>query len=364
LIVGIQQSSNDLANAERLYDYGFKRLFTPDRRGHNDLSSDGPIIVGPGPHMGDVIDFAIDHVTGNWSVSAAIDGEGHLQIVNWDAEVTPGTVVSLGGAIQTYSGLASGQQASIGTTVDVVQLPTNGTIVGDYLTGSIAGGNLRLDVWRLGAEPVEAFQYLPGDYNRDLRVDAADYIVYRDTLGSTTDLRADGNANQYIDLEDYDAWRANFGKVQSLPPIDDLILAKEATAASAVLLENRSTMGDRDDSPAASSGLAVWLGDDADETNIELARFLPAAISPRDQAFGDLADRWSEIERNFRPIVRTDVGRPQLAPVNLSPMSFDTMPYRRASAGNAMSTNHSETAEVGTSAFEEVFAELGELQSV
>jgi hypothetical protein len=243
-------------------------------------------------------------------------------------------------------------------------LPTNGTIVGDYLTGSIAGGNVRLDVWRLGAEPIAAFQYLPGDYNRDLRVDAADYVVYRDTLGSTTDLRADGNANQYIDLEDYDAWRANFGKVQSLPPIDDVVLTKEATAASAGLLENRSTIGDRDDSPTASSGLAAWLGGDADKTSIELARVLPAATSPRDQAFGDLADRWSAIDRSFRPIVRPDVGRPQLASVNLSRMSFDTTPFRRASAGNAMTTNRSETGEVGIDAFEELFAELGELQSV
>ena len=184
LIVGIQQSNNDHENAYKLYDYGFKRLFTPDRRGHNDFTSGGPIIIGPGPQMGDIVDFAIDHVTGNWSVSAAIDLDGHLQIVNWDAQVTPGTVVALGGAIQTYTGLGSGQQTEVNTTVDIVRLPTSGPIVGDYLTGSIAGGNLRLDVWRLGAEPTAPFTFLPGDFSGDLQVDAADYVLYRKTLGS------------------------------------------------------------------------------------------------------------------------------------------------------------------------------------
>ena len=44
---------------------------------------------------------------------------------------------------------------------------------------------------------------LPGDYNNDGTVDAADYVVWRDTLGSTTDLRADGNPNLVIDANDY-----------------------------------------------------------------------------------------------------------------------------------------------------------------
>lgn len=52
---------------------------------------------------------------------------------------------------------------------------------------------------------------LTGDYNQDGRVDAADYTIWRHSLGSTTDLRADGNLNGVVDAADYDLWRANYG---------------------------------------------------------------------------------------------------------------------------------------------------------
>jgi GH35 family endo-1,4-beta-xylanase len=51
----------------------------------------------------------------------------------------------------------------------------------------------------------------PGDYNGDGQVDATDYTVWRDTLGSTGDLRADGNGNRVIDEGDYATWKSNFG---------------------------------------------------------------------------------------------------------------------------------------------------------
>ena len=53
--------------------------------------------------------------------------------------------------------------------------------------------------------------FLNGDYNRDGAVDAADYTVWRDTLGSTTKLAADGNNDGSIDAGDFDIWKANFG---------------------------------------------------------------------------------------------------------------------------------------------------------
>ncbi len=59
----------------------------------------------------------------------------------------------------------------------------------------------------------EVYYPVAGDYNENTVVDAADYVLYRDTLGSNTDLRADGNNNGVIDQGDYDYWRSHFGNV-------------------------------------------------------------------------------------------------------------------------------------------------------
>ena len=51
-----------------------------------------------------------------------------------------------------------------------------------------------------------------GDYDGDGSVDASDYIVWRKSIGSTTNLAADGNGNGVIDNGDFDVWRAHFGQ--------------------------------------------------------------------------------------------------------------------------------------------------------
>jgi hypothetical protein len=56
---------------------------------------------------------------------------------------------------------------------------------------------------------------LLGDYNHNGRIDGPDYIIWRDTFGSTTDFRAngtnEGDSNNKIDEADYAVWRAGFG---------------------------------------------------------------------------------------------------------------------------------------------------------
>ena len=56
---------------------------------------------------------------------------------------------------------------------------------------------------------------LPGDYNGDGSVDAADYVVWRETLGQLGEnLPADGDGSREIDIGDLAVWKANFGHVQ------------------------------------------------------------------------------------------------------------------------------------------------------
>src|SRR5262249_37752356 len=53
---------------------------------------------------------------------------------------------------------------------------------------------------------------LPGDYNHNGIVDAADYTVWRDSLGRTgAGLAADGNINGVVDAGDYTVWKSHFG---------------------------------------------------------------------------------------------------------------------------------------------------------
>ena len=53
---------------------------------------------------------------------------------------------------------------------------------------------------------------LPGDYNHDGIVDAADYTVWRDAFGSAgTGFAADGNGDNTVNQLDYDVWKSHFG---------------------------------------------------------------------------------------------------------------------------------------------------------
>jgi hypothetical protein len=53
---------------------------------------------------------------------------------------------------------------------------------------------------------------LAGDYNSDRIVDAADFTVWRDTLGqANVGLAADGNGDRNVDAADYLVWKNNFG---------------------------------------------------------------------------------------------------------------------------------------------------------
>jgi type II secretory pathway pseudopilin PulG len=54
---------------------------------------------------------------------------------------------------------------------------------------------------------------LPGDFNRDGGVDAADYVVWRKSAGQSVTYfsGADGNGSGVVDATDYNVWRSRFG---------------------------------------------------------------------------------------------------------------------------------------------------------
>jgi PEP-CTERM motif len=60
-----------------------------------------------------------------------------------------------------------------------------------------------------------------GDFNDDGVVDAADYTVWRDNLGTDHILGGHGDENgdsfNIVDGDDYTIWKANFGHVDTSP---------------------------------------------------------------------------------------------------------------------------------------------------
>ena len=81
---------------------------------------------------------------------------------------------------------------------------------------------------------VEFGEDLPieGDYNGDGQVDAADYTVWRDSLGQTgPGLAADGIQDNVIDQADYNLWRNNFG--QSLS-VGAAVASQSASSATTI----------------------------------------------------------------------------------------------------------------------------------
>lgn len=78
-----------------------------------------------------------------------------------------------------------------------------------------------------------------GDFNGDGVVDAADYTVWRNSVGGT-DLAADANGDQLVDARDYHIWKAHFGRVLQTAQTPELSHVPEPTAlrlvASVVVL--------------------------------------------------------------------------------------------------------------------------------
>ena len=66
--------------------------------------------------------------------------------------------------------------------------------------------------------PISFLVVLPGDYNGDGEVDAADFLVWRKNsglVGGATYDEGDGNRDGNVTVLDYDIWRSHFGQTAS-----------------------------------------------------------------------------------------------------------------------------------------------------
>lgn len=159
---------------------------------------DGVLLSGQpqGMAINDLGDIAIAWNDTLFINDQKIAGPGDLNMVDTDGD-------GVGDSAIDGTGLSL-------NNIEITNLPATG---GDgfpvvYVGGEASGGRdtmLRL----IPAAPLD------GDYNGDGTVDAADYTVWRDTLGSQFLLAADGDGDNIVDQDDYTVWANNFGSTLS-----------------------------------------------------------------------------------------------------------------------------------------------------
>ena len=107
--------------------------------------------------------------------------------------------------------LIEGFNPSAGDSFDILDWGTIGGTFAAMNLPTVAGLAWDTSLLYTTGELTLAAPALTGDYNGNGIVDAADYTVWRDTLGSSTNLTADGDGSNTIDAGDLTVWQANFG---------------------------------------------------------------------------------------------------------------------------------------------------------
>ncbi len=122
-----------------------------------------------------------------------------------------GPLADNGGPTMTHALLAGSPAIDMGDPAAVAGMdgvPTNDQRGAPFTR--VSGGPIDIGAFEMQPIPAVAF----GDYNQNGEVDAADYIVWRKTLGDAVAnfSGADGDGDGTIGSGDYDVWRAHFGE--------------------------------------------------------------------------------------------------------------------------------------------------------
>ena len=134
--------------------------------------------------------------------------------------------------------------SGVNESIDGLLLDTPGTYYARVQSQSGASGQVT-QFYQLDLTAESVVPSLLGDFNDDGLVDAADYTVWRDTLGQSVDLYsgADHDGNGLVDAGDYSVWQNNFGAsapgFASAVPEPQAILMLFGAIFSGIVRKNR-----------------------------------------------------------------------------------------------------------------------------
>lgn len=134
---------------------------------------------------------------------------GTIQVEIYDSTLQDASTLDITG-IATLAGkldiLPAGNPVQNGARFTVL---TASSLVNNGI--SLHGSDASRYILSTTATDLVVTTYGSGDFNSDGFVDATDYTVWRDHLGSTSFLKADGDGSGAVDLGDYQVWKSQFG---------------------------------------------------------------------------------------------------------------------------------------------------------
>src|SRR6478735_2882284 len=186
-----------------------------------------------------------------------VTGTAFLDAANWNPDGVPGNNL-----VDTYS-IDDGFASTLSGGNTFVNALRVGSTAKEHQLGETHFGRLTMTGGSLGVIGSNLFAVgrerenviFGGDYNKNGTVDAADYPIWRKTLGSTSKLAADGDGNGTIEQADYAFWRSRFGnRVKG----GEMILT-----GSSALTANGALIGERTKAlvsigPSATVETRIW----------------------------------------------------------------------------------------------------------
>jgi hypothetical protein len=180
-------------------------------------------------------------LTSEWNITdnLALGGSNELAGGDGRLAIAPFNTVAVGAELKMWPGgtltqskdgifMISGM-ATLGGTLefllpegfrprlnDTYQILTAGSVLGTFnstILPDLESGLSWTVEYTSTSVSLKVIEGVPGDYNEDGTISAADYVVWRNSLGQTgAGLPADGNGDNAVDSADYGVWRAHFGQ--------------------------------------------------------------------------------------------------------------------------------------------------------